>query len=63
MSLKRSAIASAMCTALVLGAVPATADELPPADTEVRQAAGSQTGQAVGAVSYTHLTLPTIYSV
>ena len=48
MSLKRSAIASAMCTALVLGAVPATADELPPADTEVRQAAGSQTGQAVG---------------
>lgn len=48
MSLKRSAIASAMSAALVLSAVPATADELPAADTSFRQAAGSQTGNAIG---------------
>ena len=47
MSLKRSAIASAMSAALVLSAVPATADELPAEDTSYRQAAGSQTGTAV----------------
>lgn len=48
MSLKRSAIASAMSAALVLSAVPATADELPAEDTSYRQATGSQTGNAIG---------------
>lgn len=57
MSLKRSAIASAMSAALVLGAVPATADEIIVEDTSYRQATGSQTGTAVA-----DSTLQLIYS-
>ncbi|MGS2665581.1 hypothetical protein ACU6QD_11460 [Corynebacterium glucuronolyticum] len=57
MSLKRSAIASAMSAALVLSAVPATADEIIVADTSYRQATGSQTGTAVA-----ENTLKVIYS-
>ena len=57
MSLKRSAIASAMSAALVLSAVPATADEIIVEDTSNRQATGSQTVTAVA-----ENTLKVIYS-